>query len=224
MREISSSAQSIAAAICWCTSGGSSPPTITGECPYPRISSRSSPSGMRASTVEELVRVPARGEGTAFRLAVPDDAEDGEAGVVESGTVGMDQGVAKLSALMDRSRRLRRVVTWDAAREGELAEQLAQPDLVHAHVRIALRVRALEVRVGDAGGAAMAGAHDVDRVEVPLLDRSVGVRVDEVQPGRRPPMPKQPRLDVLELQGLFQQRVIQQVDLPHRQVVGGAPV
>ena len=70
----------------------------------------------------------------------------------------------------------------------------------------------------------MARAGDVDRVEVARADRAVQVRVEEVQPGRRAPVAEQPRLDVLEAQRLAQQRVVEQVDLPDRQVVRGAPV
>src|SRR5438105_7457149 len=36
-------------------------------------------------------------------------------------------------------------------------------------------------------------------------------------------MPEQARLDVLELKRLFQERIVEQVDLPDRQVVRGAP-
>jgi hypothetical protein len=32
------------------------------------------------------------------------------------------------------------------------------------------------------------------------------------------------RLDVRQLQRLFQQRIVQQINLPHRQVIGGAPI
>ena len=37
-------------------------------------------------------------------------------------------------------------------------------------------------------------------------------------------MTEQPSLDVLTSERRAQERVVQQVDLPHRQVVGGAPV
>ena len=44
------------------------------------------------------------------------------------------------------------------------------------------------------------------------------------RPGRRAPVAEQPRLDVLRLERLAQQRVVEQVDLADRQVVGRAPV
>src|SRR6266581_6674831 len=69
----------------------------------------------------------------------------------------------------------------------------------------------------------MAGADDVDGVEVALLDDPVGVRVDEVEAGGRAPVAQQPRLDVFELQWSIEQRVVEQIDLPDRQVVGRPP-
>src|SRR6185436_12046721 len=46
----------------------------------------------------------------------------------------------------------------------------------------------------------------------------------EVQPGRRAPVAEQARLDVLDRQRLAQQRIVEQINLTDRQVVGGAPV
>ena len=83
--------------------------------------------GAVVDRVEELVRVPARGERPGLRLAVADDAADDEIRVVEGGAVGVGERVAELAALVDRARRLGRHVAGDAARERELAEQLAQP-------------------------------------------------------------------------------------------------
>ena len=174
--------------------------------------------------VDELVGVPARGERTCLRLAVADNAEDREARVVEGRAVRVHERVAELAALVNRARRLGRVVARYAARERELPEQLAQPGLVHGHVGVALGVRAFEVGVRHAGGAAVSRAHDVDRVELTLLDDAVGVRVDEVEAGRRAPVAEQARLDVLELQGTLQERVVEQVDLAGRQEVRRAPV
>ena len=67
------------------------------------------------------------------------------------------------------------------------------------------------------------GPVDVDHVEVARLDDPVQVDVDEVQPRRRAPVAEQPRLDVLQRERLLQQRIVEEIDLPDRQVVGGAP-
>ena len=179
--------------------------------------------GAVARRVEELVRVPARGQRPGLGLAVADDAADEQVRVVERGAVGVHERVAELAALVDRARRLGRDVARDAAGEGELAEQLAHALRVARDVRVDLGVGALEVRVGDEPGAAVARAGDEDRVEVARDDHAVQVRVEEVEPGRRAPVAEQPRLDVLERQRLAQQRVVEQVDLADREVVGGAP-
>ena len=71
---------------------------------------------------------------------------------------------------------------------------------------------------------AVAGAGDVDGVEIVLLDRAVEVDVEEVQPRRGAPVAQEPRLDVFVPQRLFQQRIVVQIDLADRQIVGGPPV
>ena len=180
--------------------------------------------GAVADRVQELVGVPARGQGTGLRLAVADDAADHQVGVVEGRAVGVRERVAQLAALVDGARRLRGDVAGDAAREGELPEELPQALRVPRDARVDLRVGALEVGVGDGRRAAVAGTHDVDGVQVPGADDPVQVGVDEVQAGRRAPVAEQARLDVLGLQRLPQERVVEQVDLADGQVVGGPPV
>jgi hypothetical protein len=51
----------------------------------------------------------------------------------------------------------------------------------------------------------------------------VEVDVRKFCPGGRAPVAQQTRLEVREAQRLFQQRVIEQIELPDRQVVDGAP-
>ena len=72
--------------------------------------------------------------------------------------------------------------------------------------------------------AAVPGPGDVDRVQIELFDQAVHVDIDEVQPGRRAPVAQQSRLDVLELERLAQQRILVEIDLADRKVIGGAPV
>ena len=69
----------------------------------------------------------------------------------------------------------------------------------------------------------MAGPDDVHHVQVALLDDAIQVDIDEVQAWGRAPMAEQPWLDVFFLQRLFQERVIQEVDLPHGKVIRRAP-
>ena len=167
--------------------------------------------------------MPARGERARLGFAVADDADDEQVRVVERGAVGVDERVAELAALVDRSRRLGCHVARDAAREGELAKQPPQALLVVPDVGVHLAVGPFEVRVRDEGRSAVPGTGDEDRVEVVRLDHAVHVRVDEVEPRRRAPVAEQAGLDVLRPQRLTQQRVVEQVDLSDRQVVRSAP-
>ena len=177
-----------------------------------------------AARVEELVRVPARGERAGLRLTVADDAQRQQVRVVEHRAVGVHERVAELAALVDRARRLRRDVAGDAAREGELPEQRPHAVDVLAEARVDLAVGALQVRVRDEPRPAVPGPGHVQRVEVPLPDRPVHVRVEEVETRGGAPVAQQPRLDVLRAQRFAQQRVVQQVDLPDREVVRRPPV
>ena len=108
--------------------------------------------------------MPARRERACLRLAVADDAGDEEIRVVERGAEGVHERVAELAALVDRARRLGRDVARDPAGERELAEELPQPGLVAADVRIELAVGALEIGVRHERRPTVAGAGDVDRV------------------------------------------------------------
>ena len=70
----------------------------------------------------------------------------------------------------------------------------------------------------------MPGAADINHVEVVFLDDPVQVRVNEVLPGGRAPVSQQHVLHVRELQRPLQQRIVVEIDLANRQIVGGAPV
>ena len=86
--------------------------------------------GAVARGIDELVRVPARGERAGFRLAVADDARDDEVRIVEGGAIGVRERVTELAAFVDRSGRLGGRMARDAARKGELAKELREPRLV----------------------------------------------------------------------------------------------
>jgi len=149
--------------------------------------------------VEELIGVPAGGQRAGLGLAVADDAGDDQVGVVEGGAEGVAERVAEFTALVDRAGRLRGDVAGDAAGERKLLEQPSYALLILADVRVDLAIDALQVDVGHHAGAAVAGAADVEHVQVVCLDDAVEVDVDEVQAGRRAPMSEQPGFDVFEL-------------------------
>src|SRR4029450_9726469 len=138
--------------------------------------------------------------------------------VVERGAIRVHQRVAELPALVNRAGYLGGHVTGNAAREGELPEQLRHAGPISTHRRVALAIRALQPGVCDDRGAAVSRTGYEDRVQVAGNDRAVHVRVEQVEPRTRAPMAEQPRLDVLRPQRLAQQWIVQQVDLPDGQV------
>ena len=168
--------------------------------------------------------MPGRCQRRRLGLSVADDAGHDEVRIVESRSIGVDERVAQFSSLVDRARGPRRHVAGDAAREGELTEELSEALLVLGDVGVDLAVGALEVRVGDDARSSMSGPDDVDHVEVPGDDDAVEVGVDQVESRCRAEMAHQPRLDVLGPERFSQQRVVEEVDLADRAVVGGPPV
>ena len=174
--------------------------------------------------IEKLVGMPGRGQRSGFRLAVADDAGDDQIGIVEHRPERMAERIAQLAALVDRARALRRGVAGNSAGKRKLNEELLQPGLVLADVGIDLAVGALEIGVAHDRRAAVPGTGDVDHVEVVFLDDPVQVHVDEVLPRGRAPVPQQHVLHIRERQRPLQQRIVVEIDLADRQIVGGAPV
>ena len=174
--------------------------------------------------IEEFVGVPARRQRSGFGFAVPDHGGDDEIGVVERGAIGMRKRIAEFAALMDRARRFRRDMARNAAREGELGEEPLQPVLVLRNVGVDLAVRPLEIGVRHQPRAAVAGPGDVDHVEIELFDHPVQMDVDEVQARRRAPVAEEARLDVFFFERDLEQRIVEEVDLPDRQIVRRTPV
>ena len=70
----------------------------------------------------------------------------------------------------------------------------------------------------------MPGAGDIHHVQVMLVDNAVQMDIDEVQPRRGTPVAEQSWLDVLKTQGNFEQRIIIQIDLANREIVGCTPI
>jgi hypothetical protein len=174
--------------------------------------------------VEELVGVPRCREWTGLGLAVTDDAGHDEIRVVQGRPERVGERVPQFATLVDRSGRLRCDVARDATGERELAEQLGHAGLILAEQRVDLAVRALQPYVRDQPWTTVAGSGHVDDLAAAGADDAVQMGVEQVQPGCGAPVAQQPRLDVLGPQRLAQQRVVHQVDLAHRQVVGGAPM
>src|SRR5580704_15759993 len=105
----------------------------------------------------------------------------------------------------------------------ELLEQALHTCRVARYCGIELAVAALQPGVGHQRGAAMSRPDDGNHVQIALDDDAVQVRVKEIQPGRGAPMPQQAWLHMLEGEGLGEQRIVEEIDLPDAQVVRGPP-
>ena len=168
--------------------------------------------------------MPARRHRSRFRLAVADHAGDDQVRIVKGRAEGVRKRVAQFAAFVDRAGRFGRNMARDAAGERELGEQPLHPLLVGRDVRINLAVGPFEVSVRHQSRPSMARTGDVDHVEVVLFDQPVQVHVDEVQSRGRTPVAEKPRLDVILRERSFEQRIVVEIDLADRQVVGSSPI
>src|SRR5579859_1568978 len=114
-------------------------------------------------------------------------------------------------------------MTWYPAGERELFEELLHACFVLRDVRVDLAISAFEPRVGHYAGTAVARAHNVNHIQVTLLDHAVQMHIDEIEARRGPPMAEQARFHVLLLERLLKQRIVIEVDLADGEVVGRAP-
>jgi hypothetical protein len=106
----------------------------------------------------------------------------------------------------------------------ELFEELLKPGLILADVGIDVAVCTLEVRVAHDGLTAVSGDGDIYHVEIVFLDLPVQMHIDKVLSWRRPPVSQQHVFHVRERQRPLQQRVVVQINLTDRQIVGDAPI
>jgi hypothetical protein len=70
----------------------------------------------------------------------------------------------------------------------------------------------------------VAGASQVDDIQIVVLDQAIEMGVDEVQAGRGPKVSQQSRLDVLDLQRLAEKRIRVQINLTDGKIIGRTPV
>ena len=174
--------------------------------------------------VEEFVGLPCGRQGARFRFAVADDAGDDQIGIVERSPEGMAKRVPQLASLVNRPRCRRRNVARNPAGKRELLEQFFQPGLVLGDVRINLTPGAFEINVAHNRRTAVTGTSDVEHVQVILLDDPVQMHVDKVLARRRAPVSDHQMLHVRQFQRLLQQRIVVEINLTNRQIVGGSPV
>src|SRR5215469_1839226 len=136
----------------------------------------------------------------------------------------MRQRISEFPALMNGTRRLRRSVTRNSPWKRKLLEQLLQAIFILRDVRIELGVASLQVTVRNHSRTTMARARYVDDVQAILLNEAVEVHIDEIQTGSSTEVPEQAWLDVLFAQRFAQERILVEINLSHRQVVGGSPI
>ena len=177
-----------------------------------------------ARRVEKLVGMPAGGQRAGFRFAVADDAGDDQIGIVERRAIGVEQRIAELAAFMNGAGRFRRDMAGNSVRPGELAKQPMQSVPAALDRRIAFGIGPFQIGLRHDARAAMARTDDVHHVQIVLFDQPVEVDIEKVQSRRRAPMSQQARLDVLELERGFEQRIVLQIDLPDREIIGRPPI
>jgi hypothetical protein len=105
-----------------------------------------------------------------------------------------------------------------------LLEEFPDPVFVLLNVRIELGVGALEISISHDSGPAVTWSRDVDHIQVVLLDDSVEMDVDEIEPGSRAPMSQEAGFHMLNSQEFTKQRILQEIDLANRKIVRGTPV
>jgi len=98
----------------------------------------------------------------------------------------------------------------------ELREQLLEPGLVLADVRINLTPSAFEVNVAHNRRAAVTGTGNIKHIQVILLMTPVQVHIDEVLARRRYPSVRPPAALRATVSALLQQRIVVEINLADR--------
>src|ERR1043166_2206282 len=138
--------------------------------------------------IEKLVGMPTCRKWPSFALAIANYAAGDQVRIVKDCAVGMDQGIAQLSAFMNRARCLWSGVTRDAARKRELLEELFQTFFILLNVWIEFCIGAFKVSVRHNPRPAVARPADINHIEVVFLDRPIAMDVDEIKTRSCPPV------------------------------------
>src|SRR4029078_11612400 len=166
--------------------------------------------------IEKLVGMPTSRERPGLALAIAHYAARDQAGIIEDRAVRMDQGIAQLSAFMNRARCLRRGMTWDAARKRELLDELSPPFFILLNVWIEFCIGAFKVCVRHNPRPAVPRPADINHIEVVFLDRPIAMDIDEIQSRSCPPVSQQAWFDVLEFKRFAQKLIGVEVNLSDR--------
>ncbi|MNC26087.1 hypothetical protein D3C75_742040 [compost metagenome] len=174
--------------------------------------------------IDEPVGEPGCGQRSGFGFAVSDDNSGDQLRFVENSADTMGEGITQLAAFMDGARSFGSGMGGDSAREGELLEELDQTGNIPGNFRIDFGVAAVQVRVGNHDLAAVAGAFDVEHIQIILGDGPVQVGIDKVLAWDGAPVADGLYLHMGILQRFLQQRVAFQVELAYGNIVGCAPI
>ncbi|MNW51700.1 hypothetical protein D3C74_291920 [compost metagenome] len=174
--------------------------------------------------VDEPVGEPRSRKRSGFGFPVAYDDRRNEVRVVQNRACAMRKRIPQFPAFMNRPRRLRCCVGSNPAREGKLLEQLLHPLKILRNFRIDFRVAAIQVRVRYHHLPAVTRSFDVEHIQIIFADDPVQVGVNEVLARNRAPVPDRLDLHIRILQRFQQQRVVLQVQLPHRDIVRCAPI
>ena len=172
--------------------------------------------------IQELVALPGGGQGAGFRLSVAHRHRGNQPGIVEDRAKGVSDAVAQLAALIDGSGGFRRAVGRHSARERELLEQSGHAGLILGDIRIHFGIGAVQIIIGNEEVSAVAGAGQQDQVQIIALDGPVHVHEHKVLSRHGAPVADNLLLDHVDGQGTAQQRILQQVQLAGREIVGRA--
>ena len=174
--------------------------------------------------IEKLVGVPRGRKRRRFRFAIANDAGDNQIGVVEHGPERMTERVSQFAAFVNGARRGGGNVAGNAAGKRELLEQQFHTGFVLRDIGVDVAPGAFQIDIAHDRSPAVAGSRDVKHVQIVFLDDPVQMHIDEILAGHGTPMPYDQRLHMRQLQRFAKKRVVVEVDLSHRQIVGGAPI
>src|SRR3984957_14643463 len=107
---------------------------------------------------------------TGLRLAIAHGDGDNEIGIIERRSISMRDGVAKLAAFVNRTRRFWGAVRTDSSGKRELPEKLKQACFDRTLDGKDFREVGFEIAIGKCGGRSMTGAGDVYNIQVVVSD------------------------------------------------------
>ncbi len=180
--------------------------------------------GAIANGIEKFIGVPGGGERAGFGFTIANGDGDDEIGIIECGAVAVGEGVAEFATFVNGARSFGSAVGTNAAGERKLAEEFEHACFVATFVWIDFGIVALEIGIGEGGGSAVAGAGNVEDIEIVFFDEAIEMDPDEGLAGIGTPVAEKAILDVLRLERLAEKRVGAKIDHAGGKIVAGAPV